>query len=167
MILGTASENLLASVWFAMTSATSSAILNLRMVPFSTCCDAIISFTSIYQMDVMPNAFTEEVIKPAVASLLNEADSSTGRPMMPTGELGMGCVHFSSEQETMCPFPGALRRLSVMIPNCLLLPTQNELSNHCRVICFDSGEMHSATSQGWWLSSWCINFCAQNTLCTC
>ena len=132
-------------MWFAMTCATSSAILNLRIVPFPTCCGMIVSFTRIYQMDVKLNAFIEEVIKAAIASLLCEADSSTGRTTMSTGELRTGCVHFSSEQETVCPFSGVLRRLSVMVHNCLLLPTQNKLSYYGRVICYSSGEMHSAT----------------------
>lgn len=57
----------------------------------------------------------------------------------------MGCVHFSSEQEAVCPFPGALRRLSVMVHNFLHLPTQNKLSYHCRVMCYSSGEIHSST----------------------
>lgn len=140
MILGTDTEKLLASVWFSMTSVTSSGILNLRIVPFSTCCWAIVLFTSIYQMHVMLNASIENVIKPDITSLLCEADSA-GRPMMPM-RVGWGsrwavCV-FVQQQEAMCPSPSAPRRLSVIVHKCPLLPT------HCRVTCCSSEEKHSA-----------------------
>lgn len=94
MILGTDMENLPASVWFSMTSVTSSGILSCRMVPFSICCCAVVLFSSIYQLDVMLNASIENVMKPGITSLHREADS-TGRSMMPTG-LGTGCMCFCS-----------------------------------------------------------------------
>lgn len=94
MVLGPDTETLPASVWFSMTFTTSSGILNLRMLPFSTCCCAIVLFPRIYQMDVILNASIENVIKPDITSLPCEADS-IGKRMMPVGggaQNGCACV---------------------------------------------------------------------------
>jgi hypothetical protein len=65
----------------------------------------IVSFTGIYQMDVTLSAFIEEVIKPAIASLLCEADSSTGRPLIPNRGAQNGVCAFLFRTGSCVPFP--------------------------------------------------------------
>lgn len=100
MILGPDTETLPASVWFSVTSATSSGILNLRMAPFSTCCCAIVVFPRIYQTDVILSASIANGIEPDVTSLPCEA-GSTGKGMRPVGvglRMGVRVFLFSSRK---------------------------------------------------------------------